>query len=299
VDVVISGSSGLIGSALVGSLTAGGHRPIRLVRRRPEPGADEVRWDPAAGHIDADALEGVDAVVHLAGAGIGDRRWNEAYKREILESRTRGTTLLASTLAALRNPPRRFLSASGIGIYGSRGSEVLTEDSRPGTGFLAEVVVQWEAAARAAVDAGIDTAFLRTGIVQSRHGGALAKQLLLFRLGLGGRIGSGTQYLPWITLDDHVAATRFLLENPVTGPVNLTSPNPVTNLVYTKALGRVLRRPTLVPVPTFAPKVLLGREMTEELLLVSQRALPTRLEAAGFRFQHREVEPALRAVLDT
>lgn len=297
-DVVISGSSGLLGTALVDSLQASGHRPIRLVRRRPQPGADEIHWDPAGGRIDAPAMEGAGAVVHLAGAGIGGRRWNDAYKREILESRTSGTSLLASTLAGLTSPPKVFLSASGVGFYGSRGSEVLTEDSPSGGGFLAEVCRRWEASAQSAVDAGITTTFLRTGVVQARHGGALAKQLLLFRLGLGGRIGSGTQYLAWITLADHVAAMRFLIDTPLAGPVNLTSPNPVTNLVYTKALGRVVRRPTLVPVPSFAPKVVLGSEMTDELLLVSQRALPARLEAAGFRFQHREIEPALRAVLD-
>lgn len=298
-DVVISGSSGLIGSALVASLAASGHRPIRLVRRRPEPGADEIHWDPVSGRIDTPALEGVGAVVHLAGANIGGRRWNGSYKRQILESRTSGTSLLASTLAGLTKPPQVLLSASGVGYYGSRGSEVLTEDSPPGSGFLADVVRQWEASAQTAIDAGIPTTFLRSGVVQARHGGALAKQLLLFRLGLGGRIGAGTQYLAWITLADHVAAVRFLLGKALPGPVNLTAPNPVTNLVYTKALGRALRRPTLVPVPTFAPKAVLGAEMTEELLLVSQRALPARLEAAGFTFRHREIEPALRAVLDT
>lgn len=296
-DIVMSGSSGLIGTALAESLTGAGHRVVRLVRRAPPAGADEVQWDPSASRLDAASLEGFDAVVHLAGAGIGDRRWSDAYKRTILESRTAGTSLLATTLAGLTRPPKVFLSASGIGYYGSRGSEVLTEDSQPGSGFLADVVQRWEAAAGPAADAGIPTTFLRSGIVQARGGGALAKQLLLFRVGLGGRIGSGTQYLPWITLADEVAAISFLLEHPIAGPVNLSAPNPVTNLVYTKALGRVLRRPTLLPVPTFAPKVVLGSEMTEELLLVSQRALPSRLEAAGFRFQYREIEPALRAVL--
>lgn len=297
-EVVVSGSSGLIGSALVDALARSGHRPIRLVRREPRPGQDEVRWDPADDRIDAVGLEGVDAVVHLAGAGIGDHRWNEAHKRDILESRTAGTSLLASTLARLTRPPRRLLSASGVGIYGSRGSEVLTEESPPGTGFLAEVVEQWEAAARPAVDAGIPTTFLRSGVVQARHGGALSKQLPLFRFGLGGRIGSGTQYLAWITLQDEVAAIMFLLEHDLSGPVNLSAPNPVTNLTYTKALGRVVGRPTLLPVPAFAPKLVLGREMTQELLLVSQRVLPSRLEGAGFSFTHREIEAGLRAVLD-
>jgi uncharacterized protein len=296
-EVVISGSSGLIGSALLDALRRAGHRPVRLVRRRPEPGHDEFGWDPSGGQIDAPALEGADAVVHLAGAGIGDRRWNAKQKRAVLESRTSGTSLLASTLAGLTRPPQVFLSASGVGYYGSRGSEVLTEDSPPGTGFLAEVVAKWEASAQSAVDAGIPTTFLRSGVVQSPAGGALRKQLPLFRFGLGGRIGSGTQYLPWITLDDEVAAICWLLEHPLAGPVNLSAPNPVTNLTYTKALGRVLGRPTLLPVPTFGPKLVLGAEMTEELLLASQRVLPSRLESAGFAFHHREIEPALRAVL--
>ena len=297
-DVVISGSSGLIGSALVESLSRAGHRPIRLVRRAPQAGADELQWDPQGGAIDSAGLDGVDAVVHLAGASIGGRRWNEAYKRVVLESRTSGTSLLASTLAGLTRPPRVFLSASGVGFYGSRGSEVLTEDSLAGTGFLADVVTQWEASAQSAIDAGISTTFLRSGVVQAAHGGALQKQLPLFRFGLGGRIGSGTQYLPWITLEDEVRAISFLLEHQIEGPVNLTAPNPVTNLIYTKALGRVLGRPTLLPVPAPAPKLVLGSEMTEELLLASQRALPSRLEAAGFSFAHREIEPALRSVLD-
>lgn len=296
-DVVVTGSSGLIGSALVEALAGAGHRPIRLVRRSPRPGQDELQWDPDGGRIDAAGLEGVDAVVHLAGVGIGDRRWNDAHKRAVRESRTGGTSLLASTLAGLTRPPQVLLAASGVGYYGSRGSEVLTEDSLPGTGFLAEVVQAWEASAQSACDAGISTTFLRSGVVQTTKGGALAKQLPLFRFGLGGRIGSGTQYLAWITLADEVGAIMFLLENRIEGPVNLTAPNPVTNLTYTKALGRVLGRPTLVPIPSIAPKVILGGEMTEELLLVSQRALPSRLEAAGYTFRHREIEPALRSVL--
>jgi uncharacterized protein (TIGR01777 family) len=297
-DVVISGSSGLIGSALVEALPPAGHRPIRLVRRAPRPGHDEVTWDPVEGTLDAGALEGVDAVVNLAGAGIGERRWSERYKREVLDSRVRSTGLLAATLAGLARPPKVLLSASGAHYYGDRGSEVLTEDSAPGTGFLAGVVRQWEAAAQPAIDAGVTTTFLRSAVVLARRGGALGKQLPLFRLGLGGRIGSGTQYLSWITLADQVAAMIHLLERPLAGPVNLSSPNPVTNLTFTKALGRVLRRPTLLPVPTFALKALLGAEMAQELLLSSLRVLPSRLELAGFGFQHREIEPALQAVLD-
>lgn len=297
-DVVVTGSSGLIGTALVEGLTRAGHRPVRLVRRTPRPGADELHWDPDTGRIDAAALEGTGAVVHLAGVGIGDRRWNEAHKRAVLESRTKGTSLLASTLAGLTKPPQVLLSGSAVGFYGSRGSEVLTEDSPPGGGFLAGVVRQWEAAAQSAIDAGITTTFLRTGVVLARQGGALRKQLPLFKAGIGGRIGDGTQYLAWIALPDEVAAITFLLEHHLEGPVNLTAPNPVTNLTFTKALGRVLGRPTLLPVPAFGPKLVLGREMTEELLLVSQRALPSRLESAGFTFEHREIEPALQAVLE-
>lgn len=296
-DVVITGSSGLIGTALRAALEDAGHRPIALVRRAPTPGADEIQWDVEAGTIDASSLEGIDAVVHLAGAGIGDKRWNAAYKRLVLESRTKGTALLAETLAGLDDKPSVFLSGSAIGYYGPRGEEIITEATPAGDTFLADVCVQWEAAAQPAVDAGIPTAFLRTGIVQTAEGGALQKQLPLFKLGVGGRFGSGRQYQSWITLDDEVGAIAHLLTAGVTGPVNLTAPEPVTNAEFAKTLGKVLKRPAVFPVPAFGPRLLLGREMADALLFESQRILPEVLEASGYTFQHPTLETGLRAVL--
>lgn len=296
-DVVITGSSGLIGTALRAALEDAGHRPIALVRRAPTPGADEIQWDVEAGTIDASSLEGIDAVVHLAGAGIGDKRWNAAYKRLVLESRTKGTALLAETLAGLDDKPSVFLSGSAIGYYGPRGEEIITEATPAGDTFLADVCVQWEAAAQPAVDAGIPTAFLRTGIVQTTEGGALQKQLPLFKLGVGGRFGSGRQYQSWITLDDEVGAIVHLLTAGVTGPVNLTAPEPVTNAEFAKTLGKVLKRPAVFPVPAFGPRLLLGREMADALLFESQRILPEVLEASGYTFQHPTLETGLRAVL--
>ena len=296
-DVVITGSSGLIGQALVPALKAAGHRPIRLVRRAPAPGGDEIRWDPTRGEIDAASLEGVGAVVNLAGAGIGDKRWNDAYKRTLVTSRTESTALLATTLAGLTRPPSRLLSGSAIGWYGNRGDQTLNEQSEPGTGFLPQLCLDWEAAAAPAAGAGIATAFLRTGIVLAAKGGALAKMLPLFRFGVGGKFGSGRQYMAWITLADEVGAIVHLLTSAVTGPVNLTAPNPVTNADFTRALGSVLGRPTLVPVPAFGPKLLLGSEMGQALLFDSQRVLPEVLKADGYDFAHAEVEAGLRAVL--
>lgn len=296
-DVAVTGASGLIGIALVASLRADGHR-VRQVVRRPAQGPDEVSWDPAAGSIDAAALDGVDAVVHLAGAGIGDKRWSAERKREILDSRTRSTVLLAGALADLDPKPAVLLSGSAIGWYGERGDEVLTEASSPGDIFLSEVCLAWESAAQQAVDAGIRTAFLRTGIVQARAGGALAKVLPLFRFGLGGRLGSGRQWWSWIALEDEVRAIRHLLEADVSGPVNLTAPEPVTNTEHTKVLGHVLGRPTVLPVPAFGPRLLLGRELADQLLFASERVLPTVLEASGFEFRHRRLERALRSILD-
>ncbi|MEZ5379900.1 MAG: TIGR01777 family oxidoreductase [Acidimicrobiales bacterium] len=296
-DVVITGSSGLIGSALLPALEAAGHRPIRLVRRIPARGADEIQWDPANGELDAESLEGIDAVIHLAGAGIGDKRWTESYKQTLVESRTGGTSLLASALAGLTTPPKVFLSGSAIGYYGDQGDTVLTEASPPADDFLADLCVQWEAAAQSAIDAGITTTFLRTGIVQSPKGGALAKTLPLFKFFLGGKFGSGRQYSSWIHIDDIVAALIFLLDAEVAGPVNLTAPNPVTNTAYTEALGKVLGRPTLLTVPAFGPKLLLGGEMADALLFDSMRVMPTALADAGFEFRFTDVEAALRDLL--
>jgi uncharacterized protein (TIGR01777 family) len=294
-QVLVTGSSGLIGTALVAELEAAGHRPIRLVRGRA--GGDTISWDPAAGTIEKAALEGVDAVVHLAGAGIGDHRWTDAYRREIRGSRTSSTELLARTLAALDRRPSVLLSGSAIGYYGDRGDEVLTESSGPGTGFLAEVCVAWEAATRPAEEAGIRVTHLRTGIVLSGQGGALKKQLPLFRAFLGGHFGNGRQWQSWIALDDEVGAIVHLLDHEAGGAVNLTAPNPVTNSDFAKALGRALGRPAVVPVPAFGPRLLLGREMADALLFASQRVQPNALEASGYAFAQPDLDGALGSVL--
>ena len=293
--VAVTGSTGLLGSRLVAALSADGHEVVRLVR--PGSTADGVRWDPAAGTIDAAGLDGVDAAVHLAGEGIAEQRWDDEQKRRILESRTQGTTVLANALAGLPRPPAVLLSGSAMGIYGDRGDEVLTEASAPGDGFLPDVCRAWEAAAQPAAHAGIRTAFLRTGLVLDAAGGALAKMLPLFKLGVGGRMGSGRQWWSWIAIEDWVGAVRFLLANDVAGPVNLTAPAPVTNADFTTALGAVVRRPTLLPVPAFGPKLLLGKELAHDLLFTSLRVVPEVLEREGYPFAHREVTEALRAAL--
>ena len=294
-DVVISGSTGLIGTALVDALVAGGHRPIRLVRRAAV--GDEITWDPSAGTIDAASLEGVDAVVHLAGAGIGDKRWTAAYKRTVLDSRVQGTGLLARTLAGLDRKPKALLSGSAIGYYGDRGDEELTETSTPGTGFLAEVCWAWEAATQPAVDAGIRVCTLRTGIVLSTKGGALRKQLPLFRLGLGGRFGNGRQWQSWISIDDEVGAIIHALGSELRGPVNLTAPTPVTNADFATVLGHALHRPSFLPIPAFGPKLLLGGEMADALLFTGQKVRPTALIADGFAFTQPTLAEALATLL--
>ena len=296
-DVAVTGSGGLIGRALVRRLQEGGHRVRRVVRSGSE-GPDEVRWDPMVGTIDASALAGVDAVVNLGGEGIGDHRWTEAQKRRIRDSRVTGTTVLAEAMAALEPRPSVLLNASAVGYYGDRGDEVLTEASGPGTGFLSEVVQAWEGATRPAAAAGIRTACFRTGIVLAADGGALAKQLPLFRFGLGGRLGSGTQWLPWIALEDEVGAIVHLLTADVEGPVNLAAPDPVTNATFTEVLGRVLGRPSFLAVPAFGPRLLLGRELADELLFSSARMVPEKLRASGYQFALPELEGALRSVLD-
>jgi uncharacterized protein (TIGR01777 family) len=296
-DVAVTGANGLIGTALRRRLEGAGHRVVRLVRpSSADRTGDTLTWDPAAGTIDAAGLEGIDAVVHLAGEGIAERRWTDEQKRRITDSRVQGTTLLAETLAGLERPPSVFLSGSAIGYYGDTGDRPTDESGAAGDDFPARVCVVWEESAAPAVDAGIRTVFLRTGIVLDAHGGALAKQLPAFRFGLGGRAGSGRQYQSWISLEDEVAAIEFLLTTPVSGPVNLTAPEPVTNADFTTTLGRVLRRPTTI-LPMFGPRLLFGRELADSLLLTSQRIIPAALEEAGFNFAHPELEGALRSIL--
>lgn len=295
-DVAITGSSGLIGRALCAALTARGDRVVRVVRT--SPGAGEIGWDPRAGTIDTAGLEGIDAVVHLAGAGIGDRRWTAAYRREILDSRVLGTSLIASTLAGLQRPPSVLVSQSAVGFYGDRGDETLTEDSPPGSGFLSDVVRAWEAAAEPARAAGIRVVHPRPGQVLSPDGGGLARLLPLFRLGLGGRMGSGRQWWSWISLPDQVAATLHLVDGTLSGPVNCSAPEPVRNRDFAAALGRVLRRPATVPIPAFGPRLVVGRDLANSLLFESQRVIPDRLTSDGFTFAHPDIETALRAVLD-
>lgn len=293
-DIAITGSSGLIGTALTTALESSGHRVLRVVRS--DGGSDTARWDPTAGTIDAKALEGVDAVVHLAGAGIGEKRWSDEQKRIIRESRTSGTSLIASTIAGLDNPPSVLLSGSAIGFYGDTGDRRIDETAPAGNDFLSSVVVDWEAAAAPAVDVGIRTTFLRTGIVLSPKGGALAKQLPAFKLGIGGRFGSGAQMQSWISLVDEVRAIEWLLTNDIAGPVNLTSPNPVNNAEFTKILGKVLHRPTFI-IPMIGPRLLFGRELADALLLTSQAIIPAALESHGFVFEQPVLDAALRDLL--
>ena len=293
--IFISGASGLIGKRLVEQLQQHGHDVVRLVRRAASTG--EIMWDPKAGVLSASALEGADAVIHLSGAGIGDKRWTSSYKREILESRTITTSLIANTIAKMNRKPSVFLSGSAIGIYGPRGDEQLNEVSTDGTSFLADVCKQWEDAAKPASDAGIRTVLLRTGIVLTTKGGALKKQLPLFQLGLGGKFGNGKQWQSWISIDDEVGAIEHLLTANVSGAVNLTAPNPVTNAEFTSTLARVVKRPAFLPIPPFAPKAILGGELADALLFTGQRVIPAALNASGYQFVHPTLEVALRALL--
>jgi uncharacterized protein (TIGR01777 family) len=298
--VLVSGSTGLIGSRLVRALTDAGDRVTRLVRpgtRTAAPDSGARVWDPPAGRLDTVDLEGFDAVVHLAGENIASGLWTAARKRRIRSSRVDSTALLAQTLARLTAPPPVFVCASAVGYYGSRGEETLREDSAPGAGFLAEVCRAWEAATGPAARRGIRVVNTRFGIVLSGAGGPLAKMLPIFRLGLGGRIGSGAQYMSWVALEDVAAAlVHVLATERLAGPVNVVAPAPVTNREFTETLGRLLGRPTFFAVPASAARFLLG-EMGEELLLVSQRAVPDRLTAAGFGFRYPSLEAALRAAL--
>jgi len=295
--VAVTGASGLIGTAVVRRLRAEGHQVLRLTRSRPS-GPDQLQWDPMAGRLDPDALAKADAVVHLAARNIGDRlRWTAATKRDILQTRVEGTGLVAGTMAGLSLGPRVLVCASGVGFYGDRGDEVLTEASSGGRGFLADVVRRWEEAADPARAAGLRVVHLRTGPVQTAAGAGLPKQALMFRLGIGGRLGSGRQWLSWISLDDIAGAyLHALTREDLDGPVNAVAPNPVTNAEFTATLARVLHRPAVLHVPAFGPRLVLG-EAADELLFVSQRARPARLLATGYRFQFPELEPALRHTL--
>ncbi len=295
-NVLISGATGLIGSALIPELEGGGHRVIRLSRSRSSA-EDTIRWDPASGALDASRLGGIDAVVHLAGESIAEGRWTPQKKRRIMESRRQGTRLLAETLAGLSEPPEVMVSASAVGYYGDRGNELLREESEPGSDFLAEVCKVWEAAADPAREAGIRVVHPRMGIVLSTKGGALGRTLPVFKLGAGGRIGSGRQWWSWVTLDDVVGTIMHALGNDsVRGPVNVGSPNPLTNAEYTKVLGKVLNRPTIFPLPAPAARLALG-ELADALLLASQRMEPAKLKETGYDFRHPELESALRHLL--
>jgi uncharacterized protein (TIGR01777 family) len=297
--VVVTGASGLIGTALVRSLRADGHEVVRLVRRAARA-EDERQWDPSAHRLDAAHVAGADAVVHLAGAGVGDHRWSDDYKKTILDSRIDGTSTIASTVADLpeADRPRMLLSASAVGFYGDTGDDAVDESGPKGSGFLADVVQQWEAATAPAVGAGVRVVTPRSGIVLAADGGALGKVLPLFKLGLGGRLGSGRQWMSWIALPDEIAALRFLLDrDDISGPVNLTAPEPVTNRDYTKAIGRAVHRPALAWVPPQALRAALGG-FADEGVLVSQRVVPGRLEESGFTFTYADVDAALSALID-
>ncbi|MGZ8751377.1 MAG: TIGR01777 family oxidoreductase [Acidimicrobiia bacterium] len=295
-DVLITGSGGLIGSALVPALEAAGHAAIRL--RRGSGAAGSRTWSPEGGTIDAAAFAGVGGVVHRAGEGIAEKKWTPEQKRRILESRTKGTDLLARTIAGLDEKPAVLVSASAIGYYGNRGDEKLTEDSPPGDDFLAGVCRQWEDATVPASEAGVRVVVVRTGIVLSPKGGVLKQLLLPFRLGIGGRTGSGRQYMSWITLVDEIRAILFALDHErISGPLNLTAPNPVTNKELTSTLATVLHRPSVLPTPLLPLKIRYGAELVENLLVNGQRVLPAGLAAAGFEFVYPDLEAGLRGIL--
>jgi uncharacterized protein len=295
--ILVTGATGLIGRSLTAELQQAGARVVAAVRRPVKDPAHELAWNPETGQLDASRLEGVDAVVHLAGENIAAGRWTEAFKRKIRESRINGTKLLSQAIAGLRQKPHTFVCASAIGYYGDRGDETLSESAAPASDFLGEVCRQWEAACQPARDAGVRTVNGRIGVVLSPEGGALKKMLTPFRLGIGGKVGSGRQYMSWIAIDDVARAIVFVLTNTsIAGPVNLTAPEPVTNVEFARALGRVLHRPAIVPTPGFALKLAFG-EMADALLLSSTRVAPHALTAAGYRFSYPELEPALRHLL--
>jgi uncharacterized protein len=295
--ILVTGSSGLVGSALLPSLKAKGHEVIRLVRSTPKDSATQIYWNPAEGTLSADALEGLDGVVHLAGDNLAEGRWTDEKKRRIRESRIKGTTLLSETLAKLEQKPDVLVSASAIGFYGNRGDELLTEQSASGEDFLSEVCREWELSTQAASQSGVRVVTLRFGVILSGEGGALKKMLFPFKMGVGGKLGDGRQYMSWIAIDDAVSAIEHALtDDSLRGAVNVVAPEAVTNHEFTKAMGRVLSRPTIFPVPAFAARLAFG-EMADATLLASQRVEPARLKQSGFVFKYPELEGALRHVL--
>ncbi len=297
-NILISGSTGLVGSAIVAQLENERHRVVRLVRRAPESDGSEVGWNPESGEIDTSGLEAMDAVIHLAGENIAEGRWNDGKKARIRDSRVNGTRLLAESLAGLTSPPRTLIAASAIGYYGDRGDAVMTEDSTPASDFLGETCQAWEAAVQPAAKRGIRTVNLRIGVVLSLDGGALARMHVPFRMGVGGVIGGGDQYVSWISIHDLPGIVQHLIsKKDLSGPINAVAPNPVTNREFTKTLGRILGRPTLFPMPAFAARLAFG-EMADALLLASTRAAPKRLEASGYVFRHPDIASALREILE-
>jgi hypothetical protein len=295
--ILVTGASGLVGTALLPALKAAGHEVYRLVRSAADRAANGINWNPSEGTIDAASLEGMEAVIHLAGENIAEGRWTDEKKRRIRESRVKGTRLLSETLAGLKQKPHTLLSASATGFYGDRGDELLTEQSASGKDFLAEVCREWELATQPAAQSGMRVVNLRFGVILSAEGGALKKMLTPFKLGVGGKIGSGRQYMSWIGIDDAVGAILFALETEtLRGPVNVVSPQPVTNLEFTKTLGRVLSRPTIFSVPEFAARLAFG-EVADALLLSSTRVVPLRLKEAGYQFKYPELELAMHHIV--
>jgi uncharacterized protein len=297
VKILISGASGLVGTAATTALRANGHEVAHFVRPGGTVAPADVQWDPGAGMVDRDAMEGADAIVHLSGASIGDGRWTEGRKKLLRSSRVDSTRILVDAFSKLRRRPGVFLCASATGYYGNRGDEVLTESSASGSGFLTALARDWEAEALRAGSLGVRTVLLRFGVVLSSRGGALPRMLMPFKLGVGGRLGGGKQWMSWIALEDVLGVIRALLASEAfSGPVNIVAPNPVRNAEFTRALARVLRRPAIFPAPAFALRLAVG-EMADELLLVSQRVQPQKLLGAGYAFCHPELEPALKSIL--
>lgn len=295
--ILVTGASGLVGTALIPAVKAKGHEVLRLVRSAPNKAASEINWNPEQATIDADSLEGIDAAIHLAGENIAEGRWTDEKKSRIRESRVKGTRLLSETLAQLKRKPQTLLSASATGFYGNRGDEVLTEQSASGEDFLSEVCREWELATQPAAQAGIRVANLRFGVILTGKGGALKKMMTPFKLGVGGKIGSGEQYMSWVALEDAVGAILFALETEsMRGPINVVAPQPVTNNEFTRTLGRALSRPTIFAVPKFAARLAFG-EVADALLLSSARVEPLRLKEAGYKFQYPALEATMHHII--